>query len=458
MIAFYERQHPALQANKQIAMAPAGREAATRPEESEREKAPSLAPLTMRAAPSPESPKPAPAPVAVAKVEKKAAPRDMTKSEEKSSERPALAEQPAKRPLLKSAPTYPGSGAAGRGPVAKKGEAGGAAGELAMKTPAGSDSSRTPVAAAPSSTPPLAAPRYRSASPRRLAAGPGVVVVYCDVTAEAARKKAIDKLLDANGIAGRRQRGSINPATPAKGAEAAAAKAKDKAANVADKIARPTTTCGGALAENHVAPDGADVVYCEATPAQIEAAVAGLAAQPDVFLSVSIKPSHDPAALQLARRLERYRRESVSAGASPKESGKEGAVVFGGRKAAGTASVPLVEQRPSSPAGPSHDYVARAKANHSRRPARAVGSSGAAASRPGVGIAVRRPAVGSAAGKAGGPGGAARPLASECFSSCAWSTPRSRRRRTPPTGSPRNECRVCRRLSLPRWQSLFPLS
>lgn len=82
-------------------------------------------------------------------------------------------------------------------------------------------------------------------------AGQPMLVVHCDITPEAAEKHAFDKLLDANGIA---QRESLDR----------------KKANAERGVRR---------------------VVVEATGAQLEAVLAGLAAQPKMFLAVSFTPA-----------------------------------------------------------------------------------------------------------------------------------------------------------------------
>jgi hypothetical protein len=58
----------------------------------------------------------------------------------------------------------------------------------------------------------------------------------------------------------------------------------------------------------------AGLIYAEGTAAQIGATLAGLRAQPDVFLSVSIKPTHDGAAPYLVS--EEVGRQQLSGGQS----------------------------------------------------------------------------------------------------------------------------------------------
>jgi hypothetical protein len=87
-----------------------------------------------------------------------------------------------------------------------------------------------------------------------------LLVVHCDISPEAARSEALDKLLDANGVVWYLDRG-------------------------------PSGGAGGG--NQNKAAAGQSLVYAEATPAQLKAVLAGLEAQPEVFLSVSVGPTQD---------------------------------------------------------------------------------------------------------------------------------------------------------------------
>jgi hypothetical protein len=99
------------------------------------------------------------------------------------------------------------------------------------------------------------------------------------MSSEAAEKGAFDKLLSANGIAW--QDGQSQLAQPGSfqwlaGEAKQAAKTEDK--------------------KEPAAADQVELVFVEATPAQVTATLAGLSAQPEAFSSVSIKPEQDEAA------------------------------------------------------------------------------------------------------------------------------------------------------------------
>ena len=143
--------------------------------------------------------------------------------------------------------------------------------------------------------------------------GQAALVVYCDISPEAARNKAFDKLLDANGIQWHRQ------AANGKNAADSLSVAKRSGDKWAEEKSKPETAAKQKVAQRKeggqqdaedkkldqaseryeynrragVAYDAdkrdtsEDVIYVEATPAQVNAALAGLAAQPDVFLAVS---------------------------------------------------------------------------------------------------------------------------------------------------------------------------
>jgi hypothetical protein len=90
-------------------------------------------------------------------------------------------------------------------------------------------------------------------------AGRDLVVVYCDITPDAAKNKSFFKLLDANGI---KQFRKLNQKTRLSKSD------DDGKASVPETVE----------------------VSVNATPAQIDATLAGLAAQPDLFLTVSVEP------------------------------------------------------------------------------------------------------------------------------------------------------------------------
>ena len=134
--------------------------------------------------------------------------------------------------------------------------------------------------------------------------GQGVLVVYCDLTRTAVEKKAFDKLLDANGITWRRQQmqRSKKPTNGyvagglVVGQDETAFKNAAKQQFVTDKSLRRLYEAGDA-----------ELVYAEATPAQVAAAMAGLTAQPNVS-RVSVEPSQAELAQQMVPRFALQRR------------------------------------------------------------------------------------------------------------------------------------------------------
>ncbi len=124
--------------------------------------------------------------------------------------------------------------------------------------------------------------------------GPDVLLVFCDVSPEATKKKAFDKVLAANGIVASRpselkyqgqKRGDDND-------RVGNAKAPTEEM-LEQRLARGTVVRRKAVAGN------AELVYVEATPEQVKATLASLAAQPKLFVSVSVKTPQDVAARQL---------------------------------------------------------------------------------------------------------------------------------------------------------------
>jgi hypothetical protein len=142
-----------------------------------------------------------------------------------------------------------------------------------------------------------------------------LLVVHCDISPEAARGEALDKLLDANGVIWYLDRG---PSGRTRDAD------QDKAAA------------------------GEVLMYAEATPAQLKAVLAGLEAQPDVFLAVAIKPAHG----QTPRDNYAYNRQRRAA--APRKSAAAGEKVGekseGKEKAASPVGGGMGGAAPESPA------------------------------------------------------------------------------------------------------------
>ena len=118
------------------------------------------------------------------------------------------------------------------------------------------------------------------------AAREAVLVVRCDINAQAAERRPLEKLLDANGMTWRKP----------------------------PEVARPRSAAQSHPTQPKAAVPQAggqrELIYdVEGTAAQIEATLAGLAAQPDVFLSFSVNPPQDKLA---PTRLEFEQRTQVS--------------------------------------------------------------------------------------------------------------------------------------------------
>jgi len=104
-------------------------------------------------------------------------------------------------------------------------------------------------------------------------------VVHCDISPEAAKNQAFEKLLTANGIAWQPQAERSHIA--------------GKAAGVEREMVREESVPAvqNNLNWRSMAAGERNSIYVEATPAQIEATLAGLAAQPKMFLSFSPRPA-----------------------------------------------------------------------------------------------------------------------------------------------------------------------
>ncbi len=153
----------------------------------------------------------------------------------------------------------------------------------------------------------------------------GVMVVQCDITREALRQRAFEKLLTSNRIA-------WDDALDVRAEESGGSEGEMFGAKAApgEPVSRRQ---GGQLAENYAAQAdrrslaggvaGAgtlDVVYVEASPAQIEATLAGLASQRSEFVSVSVDP--DPREVS-QQPLMRFNRKRMVVGA-PVVNGRPG--------------------------------------------------------------------------------------------------------------------------------------
>jgi hypothetical protein len=286
-VALHARPHDMPSKKPETAAKPCGpapaMRAASRPEDS----APSLVGETVEAKNTPAT--------------------EAAKAHEKAAGKSALDFGPSGRALPKSASRYSGLGGAASHGAPKKGEPGGFE-DRSRENFADQDRMRTPAVASKRSAGPSSTPGAQARLPEVLAASASVVVVYCDITAEAARNKAIDTLLDVNGVARRRGSRVTAPSKAGGAADAPTYYWYDKSAKAADETGRHDDDFRRALAENDIPSDNAEVVCVEATPVQIDAVLAGLAAQPDVFRSVLVKPSRDPASLQLAQQLDQHRR------------------------------------------------------------------------------------------------------------------------------------------------------
>ncbi len=111
----------------------------------------------------------------------------------------------------------------------------------------------------------------------------GVLVVRCDITPEAARNRALDRLLASNNIA--LEDAGAAPADEDKGAAPVAVhpgpKPRSRTEYAKGQIGADTATA---------ALTGLDVIYVEAAPEQIEPVLAAMNAMPSQFLTVSIEP------------------------------------------------------------------------------------------------------------------------------------------------------------------------
>ncbi|MFZ1932475.1 MAG: hypothetical protein WCB27_05575 [Thermoguttaceae bacterium] len=127
------------------------------------------------------------------------------------------------------------------------------------------------------------------------AIGPDVLLVFCDVSPDATKEKAFDKVLAQNGFVSR-ERVELKDENQKWGDHygyVGSAKADGQATLQQHFVA-------GNIVRRKAVPGKVELVYVEATPEQVKATLAGLAAQPKLFVSVSVKSPQDEAARQLA--------------------------------------------------------------------------------------------------------------------------------------------------------------
>jgi hypothetical protein len=239
--------------------------------------------------------------------------------------------------------------------------------------------------------------------------GPDVLLVFCDVSAEATKKKALDKVLAANGIISRVH-----------------VEAKDKAQELGSRngyVGKSKADGKGVLAKH--LPSGvvrrkavvgeAELVYVEATPLQVKATLASLSAQPNVFVSVSVKSSQDAAARQLLRYFatsgeELQRKSGLSGIAGKAEGGDQRQNQSNPPTTTGAKSANAVAANRSGPAAPQHEDGQTAggrserqcdekKADASREPALAQSEEAEVEKKQGTEVAQRPNAAGSLAGE-----------------------------------------------------------
>ncbi len=141
---------------------------------------------------------------------------------------------------------------------------------------------------------------------RRAAAVPAdqpVLLVQCDITPEAARQGAFDRVLAEQQIALHDGRADSARAEPAGRPRRAPRPADEPLDRVPQELAE-------AEAADVALDDTFDVVYVEATPEQVTATLDQLAQLPDQFLAVSVKPAPGMASQQA---LTRFNRRAVEA-------------------------------------------------------------------------------------------------------------------------------------------------
>ncbi len=131
--------------------------------------------------------------------------------------------------------------------------------------------------------------------------GPDVLVVFCDVSPEATQKKAFDKVLAENGIVSRRHVELKDQSQQLDEKANYARNGYAGNAGAAGEAALWQHPAAAGVVRRQAVAGNAELVYVEATPDQVKATLARLAAQPKVFVSVSVKSAQDKAARQVVR-------------------------------------------------------------------------------------------------------------------------------------------------------------
>ncbi|MBN1393420.1 MAG: zf-HC2 domain-containing protein [Pirellulales bacterium] len=199
-------------------------------------------------------------------------------------------------------------------------------------------SARDSVVAPAAAPPPLGSLAMKSAKSRDLAPRDEssipdrseLLVIHCDVTSDALAEKAFEKLLAANGIVRGRRLGLSELESEGKGF----ARSPGQVKKDADE---PSSDAAGAPPP--LEADEVSLIYVEATPAQIEAALAALAAEPRAFANISANPPQGiaSAALFFGRPMRAGREVGGGEGrreksAAPAPSGRGGRGAFDAAK------------------------------------------------------------------------------------------------------------------------------
>jgi len=125
-----------------------------------------------------------------------------------------------------------------------------------------------------------------------------LLVVRCEITPEALKNHAFDKLLADNAIVWSESPKENSPGGPVPEPEAIQSLLDQKIDRTADESKRLDRykSENGNIEPSQAGP--LEIVYVEASPAQIEATLNGLSAQTNTFLTVSVAPAKDGARLQ----------------------------------------------------------------------------------------------------------------------------------------------------------------
>lgn len=158
-----------------------------------------------------------------------------------------------------------------------------------------------PESSGPINAPSIAAPRSMAKNALTKAkdehVAENILVVRCEISPEAAEQQAFEKLLDANGLSRRERlaRRDVSDVSKEQAEEETKQQARAKAMPPSIAKSKAAATGQATPVDKLGVQDSRSaetLIVVEATQAQIDTILAGLKAQPNVFLALSVNPAH----------------------------------------------------------------------------------------------------------------------------------------------------------------------